>query len=69
MLQNDRPVRLVPIGLGNRTRKYLKYVETHPEAGRVSAIVEPYEVRRNQARERYGLGAEESRLRGRILDL
>ncbi len=59
MLQNDRPVRLVPIGLGNRTRKYLKYVETHPEAGRVSAIVEPNEVRRNQARERYGLGAED----------
>lgn len=53
------PVHLVPVGLGNRTRKYLKYVEAHPEAGLVSAIVEPNPERLKQGRERYGLDAKD----------
>ena len=49
------PVRIAAIGLGNRTRKYLKYLEAHPEAGRVSMIVEPNPERLKEIKAQYGL--------------
>ncbi len=54
-----KPVRLAAIGLGNRTRKYLSFVEAHPEMGRVSAIVEPDADRLESVRLRYGLDAKD----------
>lgn len=57
--KTEGPVRVAAIGLGNRTRKYLRYVEAHPEAGRVSAIVEPNIERLKETKSRYGLSGKD----------
>jgi len=59
MPEQKSPVRLAAIGVGNRTRKYLRYVEAHPEAGRVSAIVETDSERRKAAKSQYGLSSRD----------
>ena len=49
---------LAVIGMGNRARKYLAYLQEHPDAFRVGAVVEPSEVHLEAAREQYGVPAE-----------
>ena len=49
---------LAVIGMGNRARKYLTYLQEHPDAFRVGAVVEPSEVHLEAAREQYGVPAE-----------
>ena len=46
---------LAVIGMGNRARKYLAYLQDHPDAFRVGAVVEPSEVHLEAARRRRSL--------------
>ena len=46
---------LAVIGMGNRARKYLAYLQEHPDAFRVGAVVEPSEVHLEAARRRRSL--------------
>ena len=48
-------IRLAAIGLGNRTRKYLGYVQAHPEEVSLVAVVEPDDVRRKAVAAQFGL--------------
>lgn len=41
--------------MGNRARKYLAYLDEHPDAFRVAALVEPSLLHREAARMQYGL--------------
>lgn len=52
-------IRLAAIGVGNRTGKYLRYLEAYPGRAALVAIVEPDPVRRENARKRFGLVAED----------
>lgn len=51
-------IKLAAIGVGNRTGKYLKYLEEYPGRAQLVAIVEPDPVRRENARKRFSLPAE-----------
>ncbi len=48
-----KPTSIVAIGVGNRMRKYLTYVEQHPERARLVAVVEPDEIRRKAVAEKF----------------
>lgn len=52
-----RQVKIVAIGLGNRTRKYLRYVKEHEDVVRLVAIVEPDKERLSAVRELFQLPA------------
>lgn len=52
-------IRLAAIGVGNRTGKYLRYLEVYPGRAALVAIVEPDPVRRENARKRFSLAAED----------
>ena len=49
------PIRLAAIGLGNRTRKYLRYVASHPEEVTLSMIVETDDERRKEIQHKFNL--------------
>ena len=51
-------IRLAAIGVGNRTGKYLKYLDEYPGRAELVAIVEPDPVRRENARKRFSLPKE-----------
>ena len=55
---NLQQVRLVVIGAGNRTNKYLEYAVRHPERLKLVGIVEPVEIRRTLVAEKFGVPAE-----------
>ena len=48
-------IKIAALGIGNRTRKYLKYVVAHPESVRLEAIVEYDAGRLEEAKAEYGL--------------
>lgn len=52
-----RPVTIVAIGAGNRTNKYLEYVNRNPDKLRLVGVVELNDVRRHDIAVRYGLDA------------
>lgn len=52
------PTSIVAIGVGNRMRTYMHYVERHPEMGRLVAVVEPDDVRRKAMADHFGLPKE-----------
>lgn len=52
------PLRVAVLGAGNRGNVYGDYLLTHPEEGRVVAVAEPDDTRRNQYAARHGIGPE-----------
>ena len=58
MFMNLQQVKIVVIGAGNRTNKYLEYAALHPERLKLVGIVEPVEIRRNLVAEKFGVPAE-----------
>ena len=48
-------IRIVAIGAGNRTNKYLEYVKQHPDKVKLVGVVELNEIRRKHVAERFGL--------------
>lgn len=56
---SGKPVRLAAFGLGNRTTKYLNYLLSHPNEGKLVAAVEPNFERLNQIKSLFGLSSEE----------
>ena len=48
-------IRLCAIGFGNRTGKYLKYVEQHPEEAAICAVVDTDMLRLKEASELYSI--------------
>ena len=48
-------IRIVAIGAGNRTNKYLEYVRQHPDKVKLVGVVELNEIRRKHVAERFGL--------------
>ncbi len=59
-LPDNRPIRIVVIGAGNRAHKYLEYARRHPERLQPVAIVESNDLRRNETADRFNV-AESSR--------
>ena len=55
---NLQQVKIVVIGAGNRTNKYLEYAALHPERLKLVGIVEPVEIRRSLVAEKFGVPAE-----------
>ena len=55
---NLQQVKIVVIGAGNRTNKYLEYAIRHPERLKLVGIVEPVEIRRNLVANKFGVPAE-----------
>ena len=55
---NLQQVKIVVIGAGNRTNKYLEYAAIHPERLKLVGIVEPVEIRRRLVAEKFGVPAE-----------
>lgn len=53
-----KPTSIVAIGVGNRMRKYLTYVEQHPERVRLVAVVEPDQIRRKAVACKFGIPDE-----------
>ena len=58
MFMNLQQVKIVVIGAGNRTNKYLEYAVLHPERLKLVGIVEPVEIRRSLVAEKFGVPAE-----------
>ena len=58
MFMNLQQVKIVVIGAGNRTNKYLEYAAIHPERLKLVGIVEPVEIRRRLVAEKFGVPAE-----------
>ncbi len=52
---SNKPVRVAAIGYGNRSRKYLKFVEEHPDQVQLAAVVDANPLRLQEAREKFGL--------------
>lgn len=52
-------IRIVAIGAGNRTNKYLEYVRQHPDKVKLVGVVELNEIRRKHVAERFGLEASQ----------
>ena len=48
-------IRIVAIGAGNRTNKYLEYVKQHPDKVQLVGVVELNDIRRKHVAERFGL--------------
>ena len=48
-------IKIVAIGAGNRTNKYLEYVRQHPDKVKLVGVVELNEIRRKHVAERFGL--------------
>ena len=48
-------IRIVAIGAGNRTNKYLEYVRQHPDKVKLVGVVELNDIRRKHVAERFGL--------------
>lgn len=48
-------IKIVAIGAGNRTNKYLEYVKQHPDKVKLVGVVELNEIRRKHVAERFGL--------------
>lgn len=48
-------IRIVAIGAGNRTNKYLEYVKQHPDKVKLVGVVELNDIRRKHVAERFGL--------------
>ena len=55
---NLQQVKIVVIGAGNHTNKYLEYAAIHPERLKLVGIVEPVEIRRRLVAEKFGVPAE-----------
>lgn len=53
-----KPTSIVGIGVGNRMRTYLHYLQSHPDRARLVAVVEPDEIRRDAVGEQYGVPAD-----------
>ncbi len=49
---------LAVIGIGNRAKKYLQWVQAHPETVRLTAVADPDPLRLQSASHLYGLPAE-----------
>ena len=54
-INSDAPVRIVAIGAGNRTNKYLEYAVRHPEKLQLVGVVELNPLRRHTVAEKFGL--------------
>ena len=54
-MEESGKVSIAAIGIGNRTRKYLKYITAHPESVELVAIVECDAKRIAEAKNEYGL--------------
>lgn len=52
-------IRIVAIGAGNRTNKYLEYVRQHPGKVKLVGVVELNDIRRKHVAERFGLEASQ----------
>lgn len=52
-------VKIVVIGAGNRTNKYMEYAHRHPERLQLVSVVEPVEIRRRNMAERFGVKMED----------
>lgn len=52
---NLQQVKIVVIGAGNRTNKYLEYAVRHPERLKLVGIVEPVEIRRKLVANKFGV--------------
>ena len=52
------PTSIVAIGVGNRMRTYMHYLEQHPERARLVAVVEPDPIRRNAMADQFGIPVE-----------
>ena len=48
-------INICAIGIGNRARKYLEYVEANPDKAKVCAVVDTDPYRLKEARDRYSL--------------
>ena len=48
-------IKIVAIGAGNRTNKYLEYVKQHPDKVKLVGVVELNDIRRKHVAERFGL--------------
>ena len=55
---NLQQVKIVVIGAGNRTNKYLEYAVRHPERLKLVGIVEPVEIRRRLVANKFGVPEE-----------
>lgn len=54
----ETKIRIAAIGYGNRVRKYLQYVEEHPTAAVLAAVVDSNELRLDEARHKFGVEKE-----------
>jgi len=50
-----KPTSIIAIGVGNRMRTYMHYVQEHPERARLVAVVEPDDIRRNAMADQFGI--------------
>lgn len=48
-------VKVAAIGIGNRTGKYLNYIQNHPDQVELVAVVEPNAIRREACRKQFSL--------------
>lgn len=55
---SKKPTPIVAIGVGNRMRKYLTYVEQHPDRVTLVAVVEPDDIRRKAVASKFGIPEE-----------
>ncbi len=53
-----KPTSIVAIGVGNRMRTYMHFVEQNPDRAHIVAIVEPDPIRRNAMADKFGIPAE-----------
>ena len=51
-------VKIAAVGLGNRTCKYLRYVEEHGESAELVAVVDPDPSKADWARDAFSLPSE-----------
>lgn len=52
------PIDVILVGVGHRTVTYARYAESRPDEMRVTAVVDPDPVRRNQAADRFGIAED-----------
>lgn len=53
-----KPTSIVAIGVGNRMRTYMHYVQDHPDRARLVAIVEPDDIRRKAMADKFAIPLE-----------
>lgn len=56
-VKQDLPASIIAIGAGNRMRTYAHYLQQHPEEGKIVAVVEPNDYRRDALSEAFGVPA------------